>query len=77
MAVFAIASTIWLIAILFRGALARGRDSFYPAAAMACTIIVLGEAFCNTGLLNSSVAVVVDAIIGLGLAQSISGRDAP
>jgi hypothetical protein len=44
---------------------------------MACTIVGLGEAFCNTSLLNSSVAVIGDAIIGLGLAQSISGRDGP
>lgn len=77
MVVFAMALTIWLIVTLYRGALARGRDSFYPAAAAACTVVVLGEALCNASLLNSSIAVVGDAIIGLGLAQSVSGRDVP
>ena len=77
MAVFTIAVTIGLIAKLYRGALVRGRDSFYPAAAAACAIIVLGQAFCDTSLLHSCVAVVGDAVIGLGLAQSVSRGDSP
>lgn len=76
-ALFAIALTIGLIAVLFRGALIRGRDSFYPAAAAACAVIVLGQAFCDTSLLQPGVAVVVDAVIGLGLAQSVSQREGP
>jgi hypothetical protein len=66
-----------LIVVLYRGALVRGRDSFYPAAAAACAIIILGQAFCDTSLLNSCVAVVGDAVIGLGLAQSVSHRAGP
>lgn len=77
MALFAIAAAIGLVVMLFRGALARGRDSFYPAAAAACAIIVLGQAFCDTSLLHSCVAVVGDAVIGLGLAQSISQGGGP
>jgi hypothetical protein len=77
MALFTIAATIGLIAILYRGALVRGRDSFYPAAAAACTIIILGQAFCDTSLLHSCVAVVGDAVIGLGLAQSVSRGNSP
>jgi hypothetical protein len=77
MALFTIAATIGLIVVLYRGALDRGRDSFYPAAAAACTIIILGQAFCDTSLLHSCVAVVGDAVIGLGLAQSVSHRDGP
>src|SRR6185437_13923834 len=50
---FVIAAAAWLIAALYRGALARGRDSCYPAAAVACAIVILAEAFCNTSLLNS------------------------
>ena len=72
---FAIAVAAWLTVILYRGALDRGRDSFYPAAAAAGTVIMLGEAFCNASLLNSSVAILADALIGLGLAQRVSGRD--
>jgi hypothetical protein len=78
MALFTISATIGLVVILFRGALVRGRDSFYPAAAAACAIIVLGQAFCDSSLLHSSVAVVGGAVIGLGFAQSISqGRGGP
>ncbi|MBU6461120.1 MAG: hypothetical protein KGL35_28895 [Bradyrhizobium sp.] len=71
-ALFAIAATIGLVIILFRGALVRGRDSFYPAAAAACTVTVLGQAFCDTSLLHSSIAIVVDLVVALGLAQSKS-----
>ncbi len=72
---FVMAFAAWLAVILYRGALNRGRDSFYPAAAAAGTVILLGQAFCDSSLLNPSVAVLGDALIGLGLAQSISGRD--
>jgi hypothetical protein len=60
---------------LYRGALIRGRDSFYPAAAAACTIILLLQAFCDASLLRTGIAVLADAIIGLGLAQSVSRSD--
>jgi hypothetical protein len=72
---FTIAATVWLFITLYRGALARGRDSFYPAAAAASTIIILGQAFCDASLLHGSVDVVACAMIGLGLAQSVSQRD--
>jgi ABC-type cobalt transport system substrate-binding protein len=77
MALFTIAVAVGLIVILYRGALVRGRDSFYPAAAAACAIIILGQAFCDTSLLYSCVAVVGDAVIGLGLAQSVSRGNSP
>jgi hypothetical protein len=77
MALFAIALAIWLAVILYRGALNRGRDSFYPAAAAAGAVIMLGEAFCDASLLNSCIAVMVGALMGLGLAQTISSRDSP
>jgi hypothetical protein len=77
MALFIIAVTCGLVVIFFRGALARGRDSFYPAAAGACAIIVLGQAFCDTSLLDTCIAVVGDAVIGLGLAQSVSQGTGP
>jgi hypothetical protein len=75
MTLFIIAATIALVVTLFHGALVRGRDSFFPAAAAACTIIILGQAFCDASLLNSCVAAISDAVIGLGLAQSVSHRE--
>lgn len=77
MTLFVIALAAWLIAVLYHAALNRGRDSFYSAAAAAGVIILLGEAFCDSSLLNASVAVFGDALIGLGLAQRFSGRDNP
>ena len=68
----AVACVIWLIIVLFRGALARGRDSFYPAGAAACVVFLLGQAFCNVGLSQSAVSLLVEVVIGLGLAQSTS-----
>jgi hypothetical protein len=77
MTLFTIAAAIGLVVVLYRGALIRGRDSFYPAAAAACVVIILGQAFCDTNLLHSCVAVIGDAMIGLGLAQSVSRGNSP
>jgi len=74
MTLVSIAIGIGAIVILYRGSLARGRDSFYPATAAACGLVMVGQAFCDASLLNSSVVVIGDAIIGLGLAQSLSAR---
>ncbi|MFT4115668.1 MAG: hypothetical protein QM712_03010 [Bradyrhizobium sp.] len=71
------AIAVWIIVNLYRGALGRGRDSFYAASAAACVVVILGQAFCDASLLNSAVAIVGDTIIGLGLAQSISARTSP
>jgi hypothetical protein len=75
MTLFVLGSALWLATLLFRGALSRGRDAFYPATAAAATVLLLGQAFCDPSLLNACVAVFGDALIGLGLAQSVSGRD--
>jgi hypothetical protein len=77
MALFAIASTTWLAVILYRGALNRGRDSFYSAAAAAGVVTILAEAFCDASLLNSCIAVIGGALVGLGLAQTIGSRESP
>jgi hypothetical protein len=74
MTLFVLAIAVWLAATLYRGALNRGRDAFYPAAAAAATAVLIGEAFCDLSLLNACVAVFGDALIGLGLAQSVSGK---
>lgn len=72
LALFAIGLAIGLVVVFFRGAFVRGRDSFYPAAAAACVIILLGQAFCDMSLLHSCVAIVADLVVALGLAQSKS-----
>jgi hypothetical protein len=77
MTLLAIGLGAWLAVILYRGALNRGRDSFYSAAAAAGTVMMLGEAFCDSSLLNPGVATLGGALIGLGLAQSLSGRERP
>jgi hypothetical protein len=68
----AILASITFLVNLFRGALERGRDSFFPAAAAACLTFTLGEAFVGAGLLQTSVVTVVAVITGLGLSQSVS-----
>jgi hypothetical protein len=74
MTLFAIAIAIAIVVILYRGALSRGRDSFYPAVGAACAVVVLAQAFCDASLLNSCVAVFSSTIVGLGLAQHIGRR---
>jgi hypothetical protein len=65
--------TLQLFAFAFRGALRRGRDSFFPAMAAAGVTVVFWEAFCDPSLMYSPVQIIIAVIIGLGLSQS-SGR---
>jgi hypothetical protein len=64
---------IQLFAFTFRGALRRGRDSFYPAAAAAGVAVVFCEAFCDPSLMHPTVAIITAVVVGLGLSQS-AGR---
>jgi len=68
-AAFVLIFSLGIVATLYLGALNRGRDSCYAAAAAACIIVLLGEAFCDASLQHSCVAVLGDIVIGLGLAQ--------
>ncbi|MCK1404951.1 hypothetical protein [Bradyrhizobium sp. 76] len=61
-----------LFAVLFKGAISRGRDSFYSAAAAACIVAGVGEAFCDTSFTDSSIQMLSTIIVGLGLAQTVS-----
>jgi len=72
MTLFVFGLGIGTIVALYRGALVRGRDSFYSAAAAACALVLLLQAFFDASLLRTGIAVLGDAIIGLGLAQSVS-----
>jgi hypothetical protein len=70
--VTAVAGTVVLFAVLFRGALTRGRDSLYPTVAAASIAVLFGEAFCDASLSTTGVALIVTILIGLGLTQSVS-----
>ncbi len=76
------APALWVIVImmlafaglLLRGAVRRGRDSFYPAAAMSAAIVLTLEAFCDGSALSTATALLAAALLGLGLAQSLGRR---
>jgi hypothetical protein len=58
--------------LLLRGALSRGRDSFYATAAAGCAITLTVEAFVDASLLATTIVILATAFLGLGLAQSVS-----
>ena len=58
--------------VLVRGALARGRDSFYPAAGASAVLLLLLLAFCDNGVLGMPVAICAATILGLAFIQSKS-----
>jgi hypothetical protein len=66
---------IQLLVMLFRGALARGRDSFYAAGAAACLVVAFCEAHCDASFTTVTVQMTAAIIVGLGLAQT-TGRKA-
>lgn len=63
---------IILLVQLLRGALKRGRDSFYPAAGASSIVLLTLEAFCDSALLEKSATIIACSIIGVALAQSVS-----
>jgi hypothetical protein len=69
---FIVIATIGATTVLFRAALQRGRDSFYPAAGAAALLTLLFLSFMNAGLLGMATAMVTAATVGLAFAQSKS-----
>ncbi|MCA1426773.1 MULTISPECIES: hypothetical protein [unclassified Bradyrhizobium] len=67
-----IAVSLLALVRLFFGALQRGRDSFFPAAAAACVLFALVQSFAGPGLLHPAAILCLSAIVGLGLSQSVS-----
>lgn len=67
-----IAVSLLALVRLFFGALQRGRDSFFPAAAAACVLFALVQSFAGPGLLRPAAILCLSAIVGLGLSQSVS-----
>jgi hypothetical protein len=62
---------VQLFAFTFRGALRRGRDSFFPSAAAACVAVVTFESFFDASLMHQAVQIIVAVIVGLGVSQSV------
>jgi hypothetical protein len=56
-----------------RGAIRRGRDSFFASAGAASILVVLCESFVDSSLLSPTVQIIVAVMTGLGLSQS-TGR---
>ena len=70
----AILLLLQLLVLLFRGALSRGRDLFYAAAATACLVTAFCEAYCDASFTNLTVQIIAAIVVGLGLSQSIGRR---
>ncbi|TAI59669.1 hypothetical protein CWO89_45025, partial [Bradyrhizobium sp. Leo170] len=68
----AIAIAFSLLARLVLGALRRGRDSFFPAAAAACLCFGVVQGFVGPGLLRTGAIICLAVIVGFGLSQSVS-----
>ncbi|WP_136626109.1 hypothetical protein [Bradyrhizobium macuxiense] len=62
-----------LFIFMFRGAVRRGRDSFFAATAAATVLVVFCESFLDASLSSPEARTIVAVMIGLGLAQS-AGR---
>jgi hypothetical protein len=71
-----IAIVLWLqlLFVLVRGALSRGRDSCYAAAAAGCLVTAFGEAFCDAAFTDLSVEMIAAIVVGLGLSQTVGSR---
>ena len=68
-----VAATLLATAGLVRGALKRGRNSFYPALGAGCLMALLIRGFADANIFAQAVSIVAAATIGLALAQS-TGR---
>jgi len=68
-----VAAAAQLFLFTLRGAVRRGRDSFFASTATAAVLVVLCESFIDASLLSLPVQIIIAVIIGLGLSQS-SGR---
>jgi hypothetical protein len=68
----ALMAAIALAVTLMRGALRRGRDSFYSTAGASCTVATMLLAFGNVGVFSTPVLVIAAAAVGIAIAQSKS-----
>jgi hypothetical protein len=66
----AIVLPLQLLVVLFRGAVSRGRDSFYASSAAACLVTAFCEAYCDASCTDVTVQMLIAIIVGLGLSQT-------
>jgi hypothetical protein len=57
-------------AVMLRGVLRRGRDSFYPALGAGCRVALLIRGFADASIFAQAVSIIAAATVGLALAQS-------
>ena len=69
---FAVLAASLAVFHLLRGAARRGRDSFYAAAAGACLVTLMIQAFITATLAGTGIVLLSTTIFGLGLTQSKS-----
>jgi hypothetical protein len=62
---------VQLSVVLFAGALRRGRDWFFPAAAAGAIVVLFCEVFCDSSLTHPLSQILVAVILGLGFSQTI------
>ena len=67
-----LAAAAALVITLLRGALQRGRDSFYPAAGASCMFAATILAFGNAAMFSTPLLIVVASTVGVAIAQSKS-----
>lgn len=67
-----LAAAVALVITLLRGALQRGRDSFYPAAGAGCIFAATILGFGNAALFSTPMLIVVASTVGVAIAQSKS-----
>jgi hypothetical protein len=67
-----IALSAFLIIVLFRRALERGRDAAFAGAGAGCALTISLEMFHDTSLLNTSASILATVILGLAVGQSLS-----
>jgi hypothetical protein len=67
-----VCATLVAIFALLRGALRRGRDSFYAACGAGCLVALLVIAFCNAGIYGTAISIIAAATVGLAFGQSRS-----
>jgi hypothetical protein len=65
---------IFAIHLLLRGAMERGRDSFYPAAAASSLVILMLQCFVDASLTTTPVLILAAVVLGLGISQRVSRK---
>jgi hypothetical protein len=63
-----------LLIVLLRGALSRGRDSFFAATAAACLVTIACEAYCDASFGEITVKMLAAIIVGMGLSQTLGNQ---